>query len=92
MDLKGTLQNAQNASDATAQCVFPDNSVHQFACLKVTVASGGAGSTQSVNCDPLASPKKDLDDQLALGCSPEYAINTGTVTGLDDYNGYVPKA
>jgi hypothetical protein len=79
VDLKGTLQNAQNATDSTAQCVFPDNSVHQFACLKVTVASGGAGSTQSVNCDPLASPKKDLDDQLALGCAPQYALNTGTV-------------
>jgi hypothetical protein len=78
-DLKGQLQNAQNASDPTALCVFPDNSVHQFACLKVTVANGGAGSTQSVNCDPLASPKKDLDDQLALGCGPEYALNTGTV-------------
>jgi hypothetical protein len=78
VDVKGALQNAQNASDPTALCVFPDNSVHQFACLKVTVASGGAGSTQSVNCDPLASPKKDLDDQLALGCTPEYILNTGT--------------
>jgi Putative Flp pilus-assembly TadE/G-like len=77
LDLQGALKDAQNATDPTAQCVFPDNTVHQFACLKVTVTNSGSGSTQSVNCDPLASPKKDLDDQLALGCSPEYTINTG---------------
>jgi Putative Flp pilus-assembly TadE/G-like len=78
LGLKGALRNAQNAADATASCTFDDGSVHQFACLKVTVTNAGSGSTQSINCDPLASPKKDLDDQLALGCSPQYVINTGT--------------
>jgi hypothetical protein len=77
IDLQGAFKDAQNATDSTAQCVFPDNTVHQFACLKVTVSSGGAGSEQAVNCDPLANPKKDLDDQLALGCAPDYTINSG---------------
>lgn len=76
--LKGALENAQNASDPTAQCTFDDGSVHPFACLKVTVTNAGAGSTQSVNCDPLATPKKSLEDQLATGCSPQYVLNTGT--------------
>ena len=76
--LKGALQNAQNATDATASCTFDDGSVHQFACLKVTVTNAGAGSTQSINCDPLAQPKKSLEDQLATGCSPQYVVNTGT--------------
>jgi Putative Flp pilus-assembly TadE/G-like len=76
--LKGALQNALNASDPNASCTFDDGSVHPFACLKVTVTNSGSGSTQSINCDPLANPKKDLDDQLALGCSPEYKINNGT--------------
>jgi hypothetical protein len=31
-----------------------------------------------VNCDPLAQPKKTLEDQLALGCNPQYILNTGT--------------
>ena len=49
LDIQGALQNAQNATDSTAQCVFPDNTVYQFACLKVTVGNGGSGSTQSVS-------------------------------------------
>jgi hypothetical protein len=76
--LKGALRNALNATDATASCTFDDGSVHQFACLKVTVTNAGAGSTQSVDCDPLAQPKKTLEDQLALGCSPQYVLNVGT--------------
>jgi hypothetical protein len=76
--LKGALRNATSVTDPTASCTFPDGSVHNFACLKVTVTNAGAGSTQSVNCDPLASPKKTLEDQLALGCNPQYNLNVGT--------------
>jgi hypothetical protein len=77
--LKGALQNAQNASDPTASCTFDDGSVHPFACLKVSVASGSAGSTQSVNCDPFAPPPNKLEDQLANGCRPDYAFNDGSL-------------
>jgi hypothetical protein len=76
--LKGALRNATSVADPTASCTFDDGSVYNFACLKVTVTNAGAGSTQSVNCDPLASPKKTLEDQLALGCNPQYILNTGT--------------
>jgi hypothetical protein len=77
--LKGALRNAQNAADLTASCTFDDGTVFNFACLKVTVTNAGAGSTQSVNCDPLAPPPNKLEDQLALGCKPQYKINDGTL-------------
>jgi hypothetical protein len=77
--LKGALRNAQNAADLTASCTFDDGTVFNFACLKVTVTKAGAGSTQSVNCDPLAPPPNKLEDQLALGCKPQYKINDGTL-------------
>jgi hypothetical protein len=76
--IQGALHNATSVADPTASCTFDDGSVHNFACLKVTVTNAGSGSTQSINCDPLASPKKTLEDQLALGCAPEYILNTGT--------------
>ena len=77
--LKGALRNAQNAADATASCTFDDGTVHNFACLKVTITNAASGSTQSINCDPLSVPKRDLEDQLALGCVPQYQINDGTL-------------
>jgi hypothetical protein len=77
--LEGALRNAQNAADLTASCTFDDGTVYNFACLKVTVSNAGAGSTQSVDCDPFSVPKKDLEDQLALGCNPQYVINDGTL-------------
>jgi hypothetical protein len=77
--LKGALRNAQNAADASASCTFDDGTVYNFACLKVTITNAASGSTQSVDCDPLSQPKKGLEDQLALGCSPQYEINDGTL-------------
>jgi hypothetical protein len=77
--LKGALRNAQNAADLTASCTFDNGTVFNFACLKVAVTNAAAGSTQSVNCDPLSTPKKSLEDQLALGCNPQYKINDGTL-------------
>jgi hypothetical protein len=76
--LQGALRDATSVADPTASCTFDDGTTYNFACLKVTVTNAGAGSTQSVNCDPLAQPKKVLEDQLALGCTPQYILNTGT--------------
>ncbi len=76
--LKGALRNATSVADPTASCTFDDGTVYNFACLKVTVTNSGSGSTQSVNCDPLAQPKKSLEDELALGCNPQYTLNLGT--------------
>jgi hypothetical protein len=77
--LKGALRNAQNAADASASCTFDDGTQYNFACLKVTITNAASGSTQSIDCDPLSQPKKDLEDQLALGCNPQYEINDGTL-------------
>src|SRR5262249_45072769 len=78
VDLTGALRNATDKNDLTAQCVFANGTVHQFACLKVTVTNSGSGSTQSVDCDPFSKTNNTLEDQLANGCVPEYAINDGT--------------
>jgi hypothetical protein len=76
--LQGALRDATSVADPTASCTFDDGTTYNFACLKVTVTNSGSGSTQSINCDPLASPKKTLEDQLALGCAAQYTLNTGT--------------
>ena len=79
IDVKGALQNAANATDPTAQCIFPDNSVHQFACLRVAVNDGGGGgSTQSLDCNNVGPGTGTLEDGLANGCTPQYKINYGT--------------
>src|SRR5919197_3922431 len=41
--LTGTLRNAANAADSTASCTFPNGTVYNFACLKVTVTNSGSG-------------------------------------------------
>ncbi|MFY9579610.1 MAG: pilus assembly protein TadG-related protein [Gaiellaceae bacterium] len=79
LDLKGVLQNAQNASDTTALCTFPNGTVYHFACLRVAVNDGGGGgSTQSIDCNNVGPGTGTLENALALGCSPQYTINYGT--------------
>jgi hypothetical protein len=70
--IAGTLQNAQNKTDASALCGVNALGEH-FSCLKVAVSN--SGNTQALDCDPNANP---WYNELARGCGPTYTVNDGS--------------